>query len=319
MKTALIIGVSGQDGAYLARHLLGQGLAVHGSSRKPGVPLNLERLGIGGRVVVHRLDPCDGPAVGRLLADIGPDQIYLLSGQSSIARSFEAPAETFRSIADSTLAVLEAMRETARQSRLFVAGSASCFGDVGSGGADIGTPFQPDGPYSAAKAAAFWLVDSYRRSFGMPVCTGILFNHESPLRAPTYVTRKVTSAVVAIAAGETMRLRLGNLAVWRDWGWAPEYVVAMHAMLERDETEDFVIATGETRSLEEFVASAFARVGLDWRDHVDIVADLARPFDPRRSAASIIRTGERLGWQAETRMEGVVRRLIDCARSQGWG
>jgi GDP-mannose 4,6-dehydratase len=203
-----------------------------------------------------------------------PDEVYNLAGQSSVGLSFEQPVETLESIATGTLNLLEAIRFIGAPIRLYNAGSSECFGETGEAGADENTPFRPRSPYAVAKAAAFWEVANYREAYGLFACSGILFNHESPLRPERFVTQKIVTAACRIAEGSTEKLTLGNMAIRRDWGWAPEYVEAMSLMLQQEQPEDYVIATGESCSLEEFVAIAFAAVGLDWRDWV--VSDCRR-------------------------------------------
>jgi GDPmannose 4,6-dehydratase len=307
---ALIIGTSGQDGAYLAQHLGTQGYTVHGTSRRPGqeARANLDRLGVALDPI--RLDPADPAAVKALLTALRPDEIYLLSAQSSVSLSFERPAETFASIVEPVVAVLEAMRTDLPNARLFHAGSSECFGTVAAP-SDVDSPFLPPSPYAVAKAAAFWMVANYRRAYQLFAVSGILFNHESPLHSERYVSRKIVLTAARIAAGSRERLALGNLDVERDWGWAPEFVEAMRLMLQMSNPEDLIIATGETRSLRSYLAEAFSAFGLDWRDHVDQSLHLVRPTDVTRSIANVERTYAILGWRARTRMAGVVRKLIE--------
>ncbi|HUL58429.1 MAG TPA: GDP-mannose 4,6-dehydratase, partial [Anaeromyxobacteraceae bacterium] len=257
---ALIIGVSGQDGAYLAELLLGKGYEVHGTSRDANLAnfSNLARLGIRERVRTLSVAPNDFRSTLTALAQVEPDELYNLSGQSSVGLSFDQPVETMESISIATLNLLEAIRFTKRKIRLYNASSGECFGDTGGHAADEQTPFRPRSPYAVAKAAAHFEVANYREAYGLFACSGILFNHESPLRPERFVTRKIVAAACRIAAGSEERLRLGNVRVKRDWGWAPEYVEAMWRMLQQDRPDDYVIATGETRSLEEFAAAAFA-------------------------------------------------------------
>jgi GDPmannose 4,6-dehydratase len=211
-----------------------------------------------------------------------------------------------------SLNLLEAIRFLDLPVRLYNAGSGECFGNTKGRPADESTPFRPRSPYAVAKAAAFWEVANYREAYGLHACSGILFNHESPLRPERYVTRKVVAAVCRIARGSAEKLHLGNISIERDWGWAPEYVEAMWKMLQRDEPEDFVIATGETSSLKEFVAVAFAEVGLDWHDHVVIDQELFRPTDIVSVKASPEKARLKLGWQAQTRMRDVVTKMLEA-------
>jgi GDPmannose 4,6-dehydratase len=309
---ALIIGVSGQDGAYLSELLLGKGYEVFGTSRDAHHAsfANLSRLGILDRVSRLSVAPTDFRSVLAAFVKVEPDEVYNLSGQSSVGLSFEQPVETMESIAIATLNVLEAIRFTKRKVRFYSAGSGECFGDTAGRRADEETPFRPRSPYAAAKAAAHFQVANYREAYGLFACSGLLFNHESPQRPERFVTRKIVSAACRIARGDREKLRLGNTGVKRDWGWAPEYVDAMWRMLQQDEADDYVIATGETRSLEEFVGIAFRAVGLDWHDHVEIDPSLFRPSDLAGNWANPARAARVLGWKATVSMEETVRRMV---------
>jgi len=309
---ALICGVGGQDGAYLARLLLGKGYDVWGTSRDAQLaPFgNLAQLGIRDAVTLRSMAPKDFRSVVALLDECRPDELYLLAGQSSVGLSFEQPADTIESATLGVLNVMEAMRLLRQPVRLYHASSSECFGTAAQGPADERTPFAPRSPYAVAKASAHWLVATYREAYGLFACNGILFNHESPLRPKRFVTRKITSAAVRIAAGARERLALGRLDIVRDWGWAPEYVEAMWLMLQQPAPLDFVIATGESHSLEQFVALAFEQVGLDWRAHVDSDPKLFRPSDLARSEGNPARAERALGWRAQLRMPDVVRAMI---------
>lgn len=314
MKRALICGVGGQDGAYLASLLLERGYEVWGTSRDAQAAgmQNLRRLGLTGRVRLLSMAPNDFRSVFLAVERSAPDEIYYLSGQSSVGLSFEQPAETLESIVSGVLNMLEVVRLRGGGIRLYNAGSSECFGDTSERVASEATSFQPRSPYAVAKASAHWLVANYREAYGLYCCTGILFNHESPLRPARFVTRKIVAGAAAIAAGAGGKLVLGNLDIARDWGWAPEYVEAMHRMLTVETPDDYVIATGHTTRLEDFVAAAFAHFGLDWRDHVETSAEFARPSDIRTSRADPSRAAERLGWRAQSRMEDVVRRMCEA-------
>jgi len=231
--TAMIVGATGQDGAWLSSHLLGLGYRVIGTSRDAGTARTggLDALGITARVTLASMNPIDFRSVVQTLAQHQPDEIYNLSGQSSVGLSFEQPVETLDSIGVGTINLLEAVRFLARPVRIYNAASSECFGEVTSAGADESHPFHPRSPYAVAKSTSYWLVANYREAYGLFACSGILFNHESPLRPTRFVTRKIIQTACRIAAGSGERLRLGNTAIRRDWGWAPEYVVAMHAML----------------------------------------------------------------------------------------
>jgi len=315
-RTALICGISGQDGAYLAAHLLGLGYRVVGTSRDAQASRfdGLVRLGIRDRVIVDSMSLVDFRSTMQAIARHEPDEIYNLAGQTSVGLSFDQPVETFESIVIGTVNLLEVIRMLGRPIRLYNAGSSEMFGDTGGIPAREETALRPCSPYGIAKATSFWQVDQYRRAYGIAACTGILFNHESPLRPERFVTQKIVAAACRIAAGEQQSLALGDLSIRRDWGWAPEYVVAMHAMLERDTPEDYVIATGTTFSLEQFVAEVFAAVGLDWRRHVTHDASLARPSELGCGRADPSLAAERLGWQAKSSMPDVARMMVEARR-----
>jgi len=306
-KTALICGVSGQDGTYLARLLLQRGYTVYGASRDAQATnfQNLRRLGLIDSVRLESLNITDFRSVLQALRRVNPDEVYNLAGQSSVALSFDQPVETLESVSLGTLNLLEAIRFTERPIRFYNAGSGECFGDTKEP-ADENTAFRPRSPYAVAKSAAHWEVANYADAYGLFACTGILFNHETPLRAERFVTRKIVAAAVRISRGSGERLRLGNLSVQRDWGWAPEYVEAMWTMLQQEKPESYVIATGRSHTLEEFVDCAFAAVDLMWRDHVDIDTRLYRPADITYANANPARANERLGWRAKAAMPDVV-------------
>ena len=314
MKTALVTGISGQDGAYLAKLLLERGYQVCGTSRDAQVASfrNLERLKIRGDVHLESIALSDFRSVIQVLFKIKPDEIYNLAGQSSVALSFEQPVETQDSIYLGTLNLLEAIRFTGRNIKLYNASSSECFGDLKDEAATEESAFRPRSPYAVAKAAAFWQVANYREAYKIFACSGILFNHESPLRPERFVTKKVVAAAQRIAQGELKQLRLGNLDVQRDWGWAPEYVHAMFLMLQQEKPADFVIATGETRPLRDFVAAAFEQLGLDWREHTVIDQSLLRPTDLTVGRANPTKAAEQLGWKAKYRMSEVARMLVEA-------
>jgi GDPmannose 4,6-dehydratase len=314
---ALILGVSGQDGAYLARLLLEKGYEVSGTSRDANVSTfsNLARLGVKERVRLLSVAPTDFRSVLQVLTASGPDEVYNLSGQSSVGLSFEQPVETMESISVGTLTILEAIRFTGRPVRFYNASSGECFGDTGGEPATEATPFRPRSPYAVAKSASHWQVVNYRDAYSLFACNGILFNHESPLRPARFVTRKIVAAAARIAAGSKERLRLGDLGIHRDWGWAPEYVDAMWRMLQRPSPDDFVIATGKTYSLQDFVRSAFEAVSLDWREHVDVDRSLFRPSEIRVPAARPDKAASVLGWRATVLMPEVVRRMVEAERA----
>jgi GDPmannose 4,6-dehydratase len=258
----------------------------------------------------------DFRSVLQVLDRTRPDEIYNLAGQSSPALSFEQPIETFESIAVGTLNLLEAIRFAARPAKLYNAGSSDCFGDTGTDPADEATAFRPSSPYAVAKAAAFWAVANYREAYKLWACSGILFNHESPLRPERFVTKKIVSTACRIARGSNERLRLGTLSIVRDWGWAPEYVEAMWLLQQQQQPRDYVVATGTPSSLESFVAEAFAALKLDWRDHVEVDPLLGRPADPRHVCGDPGRIERELGWRAKCPLPELVHRLV-AAENRG--
>jgi GDPmannose 4,6-dehydratase len=313
--TALILGASGQDGAYLADLLIRRGLDVHGTSRDKDVSsyAGLRRLGIYDRVKLHSAVLGDFRSVVTVLNDIRPALIFNLAAQSSVGLSFEQPVETIDSIMHGTINVMEAMRFLGLDAKFYNAASSECFGNTNrEQPADETTMFSPRSPYAVGKAASFWAVANYREAYGLFVCNGLLFNHESPLRPARYVTQKIVRGAVGIAAGRARTIELGRLDIARDWGWAPEYVEAMARMLDLDTPEDFVIATGHTRTLEDFVAAAFACVGRNWRDHVAENRALHRPIDIMHSSGNPSKAARLLGWKSEKKMTDVVNLLVDA-------
>ncbi len=307
----LIAGITGQDGAYLAQRLLARGDVVIGTTRDAATCdlSRLDRLGVTGQVRVVSMLPADYRSVLRTIAEAKPREIYFLAGQTSVGLSFDQPVEAIESIATGILNILEAIRFLDPSIRLFNAGSSECFGDTGRVAATELTPFRPLSPYAVAKATAHNLVANYRIAYNLFACTGILFNHESPLRPTRFVTQKIVQGAREIAAGKRKSLSLGNLDVSRDWGWAPEYVDAMALMLSADVPEDFVIATGRTVSLSYFVEKTFEQFGLDWRDFVVTDASLKRPSDISYGAGDPALIAERLGWKAQIDVDGVIARM----------
>ncbi|MDZ7960408.1 MAG: GDP-mannose 4,6-dehydratase [Aulosira sp. DedQUE10] len=312
MKKALICGISGQDGAYLAQLLLNQGYEVCGTSRDAQISSfqNLVHLGIREQVKLESMALTDFRSVLQVLTKIQPNEIYNLAGQSSVGLSFGQPVETLESIATGTLNLLEAIRFLRVPIKLYNAGSSECFGDTGKIAADETTPFRPRSPYAVAKATAFWEVANYREAYGLFACSGILFNHESPLRPERFVTQKIVAAACRIAQGSAEQLYLGNMQIQRDWGWAPEYVEAMYLMLQQEQPDDYVIATGESSSLEDFVAAAFACVNLDWREHTVIDNSLLRPTDLAVGGGNPAKAKNNLRWQAKYKMKDVVQMMV---------
>jgi len=317
-KRALISGISGQDGAYLARFLLEKGYQVFGTARDAQMAtfINLEKLGIRQQVTPLSMALNDFRSVLQSLSRAKPDEVYNLAGQSSVGLSFEQPVETLESISIGTLNLLEAIRFLQQPIRLYSAGSSECFGDTGGVPADETTPFRPRSPYAVAKSAAHWEVANYREAYKLFACTGILFNHESPLRPERFVTRKIIAAACRIAAGSGEKLQLGNISIARDWGLSSEYVDAMWRMLQQETPGDYVIATGETNTLEAFVAETFAQLGLDWQRHVCTDPSLLRPSEIMVSRGNPGKSAIALGWQAKNHMRDVIRIMIDAEQEQ---
>jgi len=311
LSTALICGITGQDGAYLAKFLLEKGYKIWGTSRDVQIA-NLHKLRdlkILKIVSLVSMAPSDIRSVLGVMKHCQPDEIYYLAGQSSVGLSFEQPGETIESNTIGVLNILESVRYFEKPVKVYHASSSECFGDIGNTVATEETAFRPCSPYGIAKAAAHWLVVNYRDAYGLYACNGILFNHESPLRPERFVTRKVTNTAVHISMGSEERLMLGCLDIVRDWGWAPEYVEAMWRMLQQKKAGDYIVATGESHSLEEFVEEAFDFVGLDWKDHVDINPELFRPNELKWSRGNPGKAEAVLGWKSRYQMHDVIRML----------
>ncbi len=318
MKTGLIIGVSGQDGAYLARLLLDKGYRVVGTSRDAQMNSfgNLSRLGIKNDVRRESMGLNDFRSVMQILNKVRPDEIFNLAGQSSVGLSFDQPMDAFESISIGTLNLLECLRLLEMPARFYNACSSECFGNTNGQAANEITPFRPRSPYAMAKSAAFWAVANYREAYDLFACSGILFNHESPLRPDRFVTRKIVQAACRIAEGLQEKLELGNIEIQRDWGWVPEYVEAMWLMLQQKDPDDFVIATGKTCSLKDLVRLVFAQLGLNWEDHVQCQPELLRPTDILVSRADPRKALKKLGWKAKNFMEDVVDMMVKAEMSE---
>lgn len=317
-KRALIFGISGQDGAYLTELLLRQGYVIYGTSRDAELSSfqNLQALGIRDKVCLSSASLTDFRSVMQAIKFADPDEIYNLSGQSSVGLSFSQPMETMESIVTATLNILEAIRFMNPQIRFYNAGSSECYGHTDPQPANEDTPFRPRSPYATAKAAAHWAVANYRDAYGLYACSGILFNHESPLRPARFVTKKIIGSAARMAAGlEQGPLLLGNLDIARDWGWAEEYVDVIWRMLQAEKPKDYVVATGHSWSLREFVDQAFSVFGLDWREHVRHDPTLVRPSDIVHSAGDPDRAAQELGWKAKVLMPEVVRRMANVEKS----
>lgn len=308
-KKALICGVTGQDGAYLAKLLLSKKYLVWGTSRDTNSAnyKNLIYLGIKDEVNYLTMNPEDFSSVFQALMASDFDEVYYLAGQSSVSLSFKEPSQTLKSIILGTLNILDSCRIINNPPRIYFAGSSECFGDTLGNCANESTPFHPQSPYAVAKSSAFWLVDNYRSSYGLFVCTGILFNHESPLRPNHFVTKKIINAAKRISNGSNEYLELGRLDISRDWGLAEEYVEAMWHMLQLGQADDFVICTGQSNSLKEFVSKSFEFFGLDWEKHVKISSDFIRPSDVKFSIGDSSKAYMTFGWKANVKIDELIK------------
>lgn len=312
-RRALICGISGQDGAYLSQLLLRKGYEVWGTSReaKKSSFALLHQLEIGDQVSTLSMCLTDFRSVFQVITKVQPDEIYNLAGQSSVGLSFDQPVDTFESITLGTINLLESIRFINPKIRFFNAGSSECFGDTGEKFADENTAFRPTSPYAIAKAAATWQVSLYRKVYGLYAVTGILFNHESPLRPERFVTKKIISTVCRIANGSNEKLEIGSIDIRRDWGWAPEYVDAMWRMLTIVEPKDFIIATGQVQSLRDFLKTAFMAVDLDWKLHTVINQGLKRPSDPLEIKGCPDKAMQYLSWKPEIKGSELVIKLVE--------
>lgn len=316
---ALICGIAGQDGGYLAKFLLEKGYEVVGTSRDAMLSnfANLERLGIREDVKTTSMAINDFRSVFNTIQRYQPDEIYNLAGQTSVALSFEQPVEAMESIAGGTINLLEALRFNSIPIRVYSAGSSESFGETGPRAANEASPFCPRSPYAAAKASACWMLRNYREAYGLFACTGILFNHESPMRPERFVTQKIVRSAAKIAKGHQNNLELGNIDIYRDWGWAPDYVEAMWLMLQSDTPQDFVIATGKLNSLEDFVSKSFAYFDLNWKDHVVFNNELKRPTDIHKSLGDPSKAYKELGWKPKVDFDTLIRKMCEAA-IEGW-
>jgi GDPmannose 4,6-dehydratase len=322
MKKALISGVTGQDGAYLTEFLLCKDYEVHGIIRRSS-SFNTGRIDrfyqdpheAGVRFFLHYGDLSDGTVLRRILEKVRPDEVYNLGAQSHVKVSFEEPEYTVDVIAMGTLRLLEAIRDfrerTGRDVRMYQAGSSEMFGKVAETPQSETTPFYPRSPYAAAKVYAHWQTVNYREAYDLFACNGILFNHESPLRGETFVTRKITRAATRIKLGLQDKLYLGNMDARRDWGFAGDYVKAMWLMLQQDGPDDYVIATGKNHSVRDFVSAVFSYLDLDWEAHVEIDARYFRPTEVDELLGSPEKAIKELGWSAGVDFEGLVRMMVD--------
>jgi len=310
-KKALIIGISGQDGTYLTQLLVDKGYEVHGTSRDHELASfsGLTRLGLKDKVTFHSLALSDFRSVMSVVQKVRPQELYNLAGQTSVGLSFSYPVETFESISVGTLNILECLRMLNLDVRLYNAGSSEVFGNT-SNGADESTHFQPRSPYATAKAAAHYTVANYREAYNLYCATGVLFNHESPLRPARFVTKKIVSAAVRIKNGSAEMLQLGRTDIKRDWGWAPEYVEAMWLMLQQDKPQDYVIATGVSTSLQDYVVQVFEALDLKWSDYVVFDEELRRPSDIDISYGHAARAQKELNWKARMLLPEIIRQMV---------
>lgn len=312
-KKALICGITGQDGAYLAKLLLSKGYEVIGTTRdKASANLsNLIKLEIYENVTIFSASLNDFRSIIHVLTISEPNEIYNLSGQSSVGLSFEQPVETFNSITLGTINLLEAVRILNPKIKVYNAVSCECFGDTFGNPANEETPFSPRSPYAVAKSAAFWYVSNYRESYGIYACSGILFNHESPLRPERFVTKKIINSVKRIAAGKEKFLALGNIEIERDWGYAPEFVEAMYLMLQNEYATDYVIATGKKHKLIDFISKSFSYHNLDYRDHLVIKEEFKRPTDIHISYGDPSKARKELGWSAKYGLDHIIEIMME--------
>ncbi len=319
MKKALITGITGQDGSYLADLLLEKGYQVHGIIRRAST-FNTARIDHlyedphvhGVNLFLHYGDLADSVNLVKLIYELKPDEIYHLGAQSHVRVSFDIPEYTADVTAVGTIRILEALREAGVKARFYQASSSEMFGKVQDVPQRETTPFWPRSPYGVAKVFAFWATVNYRESYGIHATNGILFNHESPRRGETFVTRKISRAVAAIKLGLQDELFLGNLDAKRDWGYAPEYVEAMWLMLQQDQPDDYVVATGETHSVREFVEEAFAHAGLDWKEYVKHDARYERPAEVDLLVGDPSKAKRQLGWEPKVRFKDLVRIMVDA-------
>ena len=318
-KQALITGITGQDGSYLAELLLSKGYTVHGIIRRAST-FNTGRLDAiyadphsdKTRLFLHYGDLSDASALARLLAKIQPEEVYNLAAQSHVRVSFDAPEYTADIVGTGTVRLLEAIREAGIKPRFYQASSSEMYGKVLEVPQTETTPFYPRSPYACAKVYSFWITVNYRESYGLHASNGILFNHESPRRGETFVTRKITRALAQIKAGRQDKLYLGNLDSKRDWGYAKEYVEAMWLMLQQDEPDDYVIATNETHSVREFLEVAFDHAGLEWQKYVEIDPRYFRPAEVDLLIGDPSKAKKKLGWEPKTKFAELVKIMVDA-------
>lgn len=317
-KRALITGITGQDGSYLAELLLAKGYEVHGLIRRAST-FNTARIDHiyqdphepNARLFLHYGDLSNGEQLTNLIYNVQPDEIYHLGAQSHVRVSFDMPEYTGDVTGLGTTRILEAIRRSGIKTKFYQASSSEMFG-ASPPPQNENTPFRPRSPYACAKVYAYWMTVIYREGYGLFACNGILFNHESPRRGETFVTRKITRAIANILAGKQKKLYLGNLKAKRDWGYAPEYVEAMWLMLQQDEPDDYVIGTGEAHSVQEFLEEAFSYVDLDWREYVEIDPRYFRPIEVECLIADATKARQKLGWEPKITFKELVRIMVDA-------
>ncbi len=322
-KRALLTGITGQDGSYLSELLLEKGYEVHGIIRRTST-FNTDRIDHiyedphveGAQLFLHYGDLTDGTTLRRILEEVQPDEVYNLGAQSHVRVSFDAPEYTVDAVGMGSLRLLEATRDyqqrTGREVRYYQAGSSEMYGKVMEVPQTETTPFYPRSPYACAKLYAHWQTVNYRESYGMFACNGILFNHESPRRGETFVTRKITRALARIIAGQQKKLFMGNLDSKRDWGYAKDYVRAMWLMLQQEQPDDYVVATGETYSCKEFLDIAFGYVNLDWKNYVEFDERYLRPAEVDLLIGDPTKAKQKLGWEPSVTFEGLVHLMVDA-------
>ncbi|MBN2013893.1 MAG: GDP-mannose 4,6-dehydratase [Candidatus Altiarchaeota archaeon] len=322
MKKALITGITGQDGAYLAEFLLKKGYRVYGTYRRLSTPnfWRLQYLNIFEKIDLIPADLVDAGSVIEAISISEPDEIYHLAAQSFVGASFEQPIGTGAVTGLGVTRVLEAVRQLEIKTRVYQASTSELYGNAQETPQTEKTPFKPQSPYSAAKLYGYWMTEIYREAYGIYACNGILFNHESPIRGLEFVTRKITNAVAKISLGIEKKLPLGNLEAKRDWGYAPEYVQSMWLMLQQKKPDDYVIATNETHSVQEFAEKAFDVVGLDWQKHTKVDRRFMRPLDVNLLKGDYSKAEKKLGWKPKTRFEKLVKIMVeeDLERWQRW-
>jgi GDPmannose 4,6-dehydratase len=316
-RRALVTGITGQDGSYLAELLLEKGYEVHGLLRRSS-SFNTWRIDqVRDRVVLHYGDLVDQHSLMRTLARVQPDEVYNLAAQSHVKVSFDMPEYTSDVTAMGVLRLLDGVRELGLKCRVYQAGSSEMFGLVQETPQTERTPFHPRSPYAVSKVYGHWMAINYRESYGLHVSNGILFNHESPRRGENFVTRKITMGLAAIKQGRSRQLRLGNLDAKRDWGYARDYVEAMWRMLQQERADDYVIATGETHSVREFLQEAFDYAGLDWKDHVVVDAKYFRPAEVDLLLGDATKARTQLGWTPRVTFKELVRLMVDADMEYG--